>query len=453
LVLEDAMGPEALPDGSLLLVRVNKDQDFQLHRFWPDSGRLEPLGGTVGTPDLCPPVRVFRDGKEAVFFGRTLEQGKADSAPHLYAIDLTSGKSRRLWHELELLPLSSTNLFPIAVANDDRSVLVAQRAGDLNRVISIPRHGGGAIRTVVSVTLPIWFMDMDKDGDLYLDQIDRPIQLLRFPASGGLPEMLAGSENASMHGFITSPMPDGRVLLPSVSAGRTRLLAAKPGGEATPLIETKEETSVPACRVGEDEIAFLLGPPSRAVVALASVADGRIIRRLSGIPGDEVIDLTASPDGKTLYYVASRTVWAIPAVGGQPRQICPGDGVAADPNGKDLIVQIYERDSVRLLRVAASGGPGKPISFRSGLRMAPVTLGPNAVGKDGRVVLSVAMADAWFYGVGILDPRSGKLGRIPVNFTGDLLAPGWQDDGRILTSGWPLKISLWRFHPTEGGKP
>ena len=450
LVLEDAIGPEALPDGSLLMVRVNKDQDFQLYRLWPESGRLEPLNGVVATEDLCPPVRAFRDGKEAVFFGKTLDQGKADPAPHLYAIDLTSGKSRRLWPELELLPLSSTNLFAIAVASDDRSVLVTQRAGDLHRVLSIPRNGAGAIRTVVSVTSPIWFMDVDKDGNLYLDQIDRPIQLLRFPASGGTPEMLAGSENASMHGFMTSLMPDGRVLLPSVFAGRTRLLALKPGEEATPFIETKEETSTPACQVGEGEIAFLLGPPNHEVVAVASIADGRIVRRISGIPAGEVIDLAASPDGKTLYYVASRTVWAIPSVGGQPRRICAGDGVVADPNGKDLIVQIYEKESVRLLRVAASGGAGEPISFRSGLRMAPVPLGPSAVGKDGRVVLSIAMADSWFYGVGVLDPRSGKLERIPVNFTGDLLAPGWQDNGRVLTSGWPLKIALWQFHSSAG---
>ena len=452
LVLEDAMGPEALPDGSLVLVRVNKDQNFQLHRFWPDSGRLEPLDGILETIDLCPPVRVFRDGKEAVFFGRTLEQDKADSAPHLYALDLTSGKSRRLAPEVEFLPLSSTNLFPIAVASDDQSVLVAQRAGDLHSVISVPRHGAGAIRTVVSLTLPAWFMDVDKDGNLYLDQTDRPIEILRFSASGGAPEFLAGAENASMHGFITSLMPDGRVLLPTVFAGRTRLLAAKPGGEATPLIETKEETSVPACRVGESEIAFVLGTHNDAVLAVASIADGRIERRLSGVPGNEVIDLAASPDGKTLYYVASRTVWAVPTSGGQPRRICPGDGVAADPNGKDLIVQIYEKESVRLLRVAASGGPGEQIPCRSTLRMAPVTLGPGAVWKDGRVVLSVAMADSWFYGVGILDPRNGKLERVPLSFTGDLLAPGWQDDGRILTSAWPLKISLWRFHPTERGK-
>ena len=48
-------------------------------------------------------------------------------------------------------------------------------------------------------------------------------------------------------------------------------------------------------------------------------ADGRIVRRLKGVEGSEVGDLAASPDGKTLYYVASRSVWAIPATDGQPR--------------------------------------------------------------------------------------------------------------------------------------
>ena len=109
--------------------------------------------------------------------------------------------------------------------------------------------------------------------------------------------------------------------------------------------------------MGEGEVAFLLGPRSGAVVAVASIADGRIVRRLKGVEGSEVGDLAASPDGKTLYYVASRSVWAIPATDGQPRRIGPGDGVAADPNGNDLIVQIFEKEGVRLVSVPISGGP------------------------------------------------------------------------------------------------
>jgi len=445
LVLEDAMGPEVLPDGSLLVVRVNKERNFQLHRFWPESGRLEPLNGTVLDTAVCPPVRPFRDGKEAAFFGKTLGQGERDALPHLYVIDLTSGKTRRLAPELELPAVYY--FFPIAVTSDDRSVLIELRDGDLNRVISIPRNGSGPIRTLLSLTLRPWFMDVGKDGSLYLDQANPQLEILRFSPSGGTPEVLAGSETPYPGSQSTFQIADGRVLLDSTVAGRSRLQLAKPGGDAAPFIATKEESSEPACQVGEGEVAFLLGPRSRAVVAVASIADGRIVRRLKGVEGSEVGDLAASPDGKTLYYVSSRSVWAIPATDGQPRRICPGDGVAADPNGKDLIVQIFEKEGVRLVRVPVSGGLEQPILFQSRLRQVPDPISPNAIGKDGRVLLTVTAADSWFYAAAILDPRRGKVDRIPLNFTGDLTGTVWQSDGRILSAGWPQKATLWRFRP------
>ena len=449
LVLEDAMGPEVLPDGSLIVIRVNKDRNKQLYRFWPEGGRLEALDALTAGWGGISPVRAFRDGKDAVFLGTTLEQDKRDTSPHLYAIDLTSRKARRLAPELDF-PLSSINLFPIAIASDDQSVLVDSGAGDLHRVISIPRQGTGPIRTLFSLTLGPDYMDVDKDGDIYLDQVDRPLQVLRFPAAGGTPEMLFSSEGVASRGSVTVPLADGRVVFAFQAAGRSRLLAAKPGGEAVPLIETKEKTSLPACQVGKGEIAFVLGPFGHAVIAVASLADGRIVKRLSGVPGGDVTSLATSPEGETLYYVASGTVWAIAASGGQPRQIGPGDAIAADPNGKDLIVQLIEKERVRLLRVPVSGGAEQPIPIETNLPLAPVQLSPNAIGKDGRVLLSVATPD--YYGAGILDPHSGKLERVPLRFTGDLLAPGWLDDGRVLSPGWPFRATLWRFRPAANGR-
>jgi hypothetical protein len=141
-------------------------------------------------------------------------------------------------------------------------------------------------------------------------------------------------------------------------------------------------------------------------------------------------------------------VWAIPAADGQPRRIGPGDTVTPDPNGKDLIVQLREKEGVRLARVPVSGGEEEPIALQGALRLAPVEMGSNAIGKDGRVLVSLATPDNWFYGAGILDLRSGKLNRIPLSSTGDILGPGWQSDGRILGTRWPLKARLWRFSPS-----
>ncbi|MHB8656277.1 MAG: protein kinase domain-containing protein [Terriglobia bacterium] len=446
LILEDAMGPEILPDGSLLISRVNKDRDLQLYRFWPESGRLVPLNGIFNSLDLCPPVRAFRDGKEAVFFGRTPDQVKTDPVSHLYVIDLTSGKTRRLAPELDLVP-SAISFFPLAVPIEDQSVLIDSREGDLHRIVAVPRSGSGRVRTLLFLTAPPLFMDVSKDGTLFLDQTLRPDDILRFSALGGTPEILAGSETPFAGVQSTFQIGDGRVLLDSIVAGRSRLLLAKPGGDAVPFIATKEETSGPACRLGEGEVAFLLGPHDKAVVAVASISDGRIVRRLQGVQGSGLTELVASRDGTTLYYVASGTIWAIPATDGQPRRIGPGDALATDPNGKDLIVQLREKEGVRLVRVPVSGGPEEPIPAESALRLAPVDFGTNAIRKDGRALVSLATPDNWFYGAGILDLRSGKLNRIPLNFTGDLLGLGWQDDGRILATGWPLKSTLWRFRP------
>ena len=449
LILEDAKGPEVLPDGSLLFERFNHDRNLQLYRFWPESGRVEALDAVfLQVSDIATCVRPFHDGKEAVFFGERLEQLGTDPSPHLYVVDLTSKQTRRLAAEIDFRRTSEFKLFPIAVPIDDQSVLVEVEAGDLHRVISIPRRGTGPIRTLFSLTLEPGLMDVDKDGDIYLDQMDRPMEVLRSSPAGGEPEVLAGPDSTSMGQYLTTRLPDGRAVFESLLARRSRLLAAKPGTEAAPFVETKEETSLPACQVGKDKIAFLLGPPGKAVVALASASDGRILARLSGLPTG-ITDLAASPDGTTLYYVASGTVSAVSVRGGPPRRIVPGDGVAADPDGEHLIVQLIGQEGVRLVRVPASGGDEQPIPVKADLLLAPVVLSPNAIGKDGRLVLSVTTPDSWFYGMGVLDPRSGKLERIPLIFSGDTLGPGWLDDGRVFVSGWPLKASLWRFHPAS----
>ena len=41
LVLEDAVGPAALPDGSLLLAKINDRRQYQIYRYWPDTRRTQ----------------------------------------------------------------------------------------------------------------------------------------------------------------------------------------------------------------------------------------------------------------------------------------------------------------------------------------------------------------------------------------------------------------------------
>ena len=66
--------------------------------------------------------------------------------------------------------------------------------------------------------------------------------------------------------------------------------------------------------------------------------------------------LGASPDGRTLYYAAAGSVWALPATGGTPIEITDGDSFTVDPDTGDLVVKLDEGARMRLVMIRAGGG-------------------------------------------------------------------------------------------------
>ena len=441
----NAASPEPLPDGSLLIVRVDPDRRNQVYHFWPENGRLQALGAWV---DLNPSaaMRVFPGGREAAFFG-TVQGTGSDSSPHLYALDIVTGRTRRLAAELSIVQSSQT--FPLAVTLDGRSVLIDLPSGSLHRIVAIPRSGRGPAQTLVTLTSAAWSVDPAADGSLYVDQIERPLEILRFAASGGTPEVLVGVEPYPYAAWVAPPVEfrDGRFLLPTLISGRPRLLLGFPGGNFSPLLESQEETGAPVTKVGNDEVALIVGSPPARALAIASAKEGRIIRRFEATEGKDVAALAASPDGESLYYVSSGTLWSIPSKGGTPRRICAADGIAADPNGKDLIVNLNEPEHVRLVRVSLSGGPQQEIRVRSDIPLGPFPLGPSALNEHGKALVEVSPADSWFFRLAILDLTTGELKMIPINYAGDIMRTGWASDGRILVTANPMRAHIWRFRP------
>jgi len=444
LVLEDAQYPEVLRDGSLLVCRVDPDRRQQIYHYWPDSRKLQALGAwTTQMPVTA--VRVFPDGKEAVFFGTT--SGKdSDGLPHLYALDIASGRARQLAPQLPIRQTSAL-AFPVAVTPDNRSVLIDLPSGNLHQIVAIPRSGSGPAQVLITLTIAPWVMDAWPDGTIYLDQVERPLEVLRFPVTGGTPEVIASSETYPPENMEPVEFPDGRFLLPSLLSGRACLLIGKPGDNFFPLVDTPEETGPPAALRPNNEVAFMAGTGSDQTIVIASARDGRITRRLQGVKGEHVTGLAASIDGKTLYYTASGNVWAIPASDGTPCKICAGDGVAVDPNGRDLIVNLIGNTGMRLVRVPIPGGPEQDIHVQGDLPIDPVPLGGNGVHKDGRILVGVQPRDSWFFSLTILDPATGKLTRVPLNYIGDLWLSAWGGDGRILAMGEPMRAHVWRFRP------
>src|SRR5215510_12989298 len=85
LVLDNAFFPEPLPDGSMLVARSSESSLSQMYRFWPEDNRMEPLPAYLTSAlDPLVPIRAFPDGKEAVFFGRTVTLEGPDTEPHVY---------------------------------------------------------------------------------------------------------------------------------------------------------------------------------------------------------------------------------------------------------------------------------------------------------------------------------------------------------------------------------
>lgn len=86
------------------------------------------------------------------------------------------------------------------------------------------------------------------------------------------------------------------------------------------------------------------------------------------------------------------------------------------------------------------------IPFRSNeFSLTPVSLSPNAVNRDGRLVLQVFTLDSWFFEVAVLDPDTGKVERVAAQYAGDMAMPGWAEDGQIVSLGIPLRANVWRF--------
>ena len=436
LVLEDAQSPEALPDGGLLVVRTSTQGEFRIHRFSPDTGLVSPLGPPVVAESIGLSLRASPDGREALFWGRLATEGAESLPRQLHLLDLATGTVRPVTGELPVAP-------PYAFSADGRSVVATVAVGDLSRLVSVSLDGH-EVRGLLTVTSRPTSISPGPAGSTYVCLSESTQEVLRFPVTGGVPERLGAARGA-----VTSPavLPDGRVILPGLVAGRRRLFLKSPSGETRPLVDTSEETAPPVVTLGGTRSVFLAGASGAAPsLVLASIEEGRILRRLPGTEGVVPQDLAASADGRTVYYPDRGSVWAIDVDGGAPpKKFGAGHGVAAFPDGTELLVQRNGINGVDLFRVPVTGGHELRIPLQGNLRLAPVPLSGRAVGPDDRIVVTVASRNSWRWSPAFLDPFTGAVERIPVVFEGDVQSSGWADGEGLVGLGVSLRTELWRF--------
>jgi Tol biopolymer transport system component/predicted Ser/Thr protein kinase len=446
LLREKAIGGLPLSDGSLIIAAFAKEDALQLRRFWPDTGREEPLPVYFDRTVNRLPVTVFPGGKEIAFFGTYRNTSGGGSSSGIYALDLDSKKVRALgatvgdWRSYRR-PLSATP--------DGKSLITLTRDGDLDRVVKLPRDGSR--RREVLMSFPagtIGSLSAGSDGSLYTgeDIINRGI-LLQFSKDGGNPDEHAVGQLAQ---YMIGPMPDGKLFFPSLSGGTPHLVAGLPGAEALPFLQTSEESNPPFAVSADGSVAFLLGSPPRQDIAIARERDGRVLHRLS-IHAAGVHSVALSPDGQTLYYAASGTVWSVPvSESTAPRRLAEGDDVAADPRGRFLYVMQRAKDPAVLARVPAEGGAAEPIPIPEGLYPTPILMPAGAVDAQGRLLFAANPPDYAFNRTALYDAVRKSVTLIALRFEGEVSSAVWTPDGRIAAFGFPeAGRTLWRYHALE----
>ena len=442
LVLEDAQNPTVLPDGNLVVGRLNTERRKQLFLFFPETGALEALpafaltAGSIGAP-----FTVTSDGKYAVFYGTPAED--PDSTPHLYRIDLNSEELLRLVPGLSMK--AAINPFVIATTADDKGVLFPFPAGDAIRILQAPLDGSDEVRTLLTVANMPFGIAPGPDGSIYLNLIDRSGEVLLFSGPEAMPQSIGRHDFLDETHFQSLILPDGRFLRNSKRAGRLRLMITGPDREPAPFVQTQDQTATPAALVSEGQAAFVIGEGEERTIAVASIADGRLVARLEGPKGTDITSLTVSSDAETFYYTASGLVWSVPVKDGTPQELRAGDSVSMDPYRNELIVLLNERDASRLIRMPLDGSPEREVFIQDGVRASSWALHPHAVAPDGRILLEVSLPDGLFWPAGVLDPDTGRVEALDVGYPADGVTPGWTPDGEISLTTLPMKSTMWRF--------
>jgi len=245
-------------------------------------------------------------------------------------------------------------------------------------------------------------------------------------------------------------LSDGRVLFPTQVAGRARLLVTLPGKQPKPFVDTMEESAPPITSIAGDQIAFLLGRRPSQVIGLVSAADGRLSRRIDVPAGTQITCMATSPDGKVIYYVSNRILWVLPLTDSEPRKLTEAGAIALHPKTGEIVLQRNETSGAHFFRFDTVNGRAEPIEIRTA-DAPPACCGAcltsGAVAPDGRILVTIVPRDSWAWAVGVLDPFSGSIKRVPLDYSGGLINPAWTSDGRIVFSGVPVQSSIWRFRP------
>lgn len=114
----------------------------------------------------------------------------------------------------------------------------------------------------------------------------------------------------SAYGHIC-PLADGRVVLGSTAAGRSRLVAVEAGKDPVRLVTTNEETAPPVTSAGPFQVAFLIGAEPRDGILNIRVALSPTAKTLRQVPFFLRVSSTLSVSCLLLVLATQAGVWPV----------------------------------------------------------------------------------------------------------------------------------------------
>jgi serine/threonine protein kinase len=441
-ILDNADSPQPQTDGSVLVGRIESNGQYRVVRYWPDSNRLQVFPTAIvhlfDELSNFPSFQALPDGKTVVGWRKSPDEA-VDGYARLFAMDLETGGGQFLDPTIRMGELACG----LAVAPDGNSVWVAQRLDGRHalRVLSVPRNGRPA-RMVLTLPGGSSGLAIDAGGSLYLSVTQPFCELLRFPrlaGAGTVPERLT---QGGIDWEVPTALPDGRILFGETAAGRHRVVTVKQGERDRPFVQSNEDTWLPAAVLSDKQVALSIGPGHARDIALVDIRSGRILNRhrlgLNGLASVAAL-------GDTLYFALQSRIWTLGRDDARPRSIGDGTSAALNPDGEFLLAICPGSDGPCVRRIPTNGGPQSDIPVRGQRRLHHLPIAGNAIGADGRALVLTMSSDSYFNVIALLDPQTGQLEPIDLDYDGDLFAPTYGSNDTVLAVGRPFHSEIWRF--------
>jgi hypothetical protein len=113
------------------------------------------------------------------------------------------------------------------------------------------------------------------------------------------------------------------------------------------------------------------------------------------------------------------------------------------------VIGVLESSKFRLFRVPVDGGSEREIATSGSLLLMALSLSPNALNSDGRLLHPLQLRDSWCNAPGLLDTATGRVTRLTADDVSDYHSMAWLPDGRIMALHIGLRSTLWRFQPRK----